>query len=116
VGVKSYRWRLEAMLEDIALIKNYTGSLEYEDFSGDPMRMDATIRRLARLGESTKYLPNSVLLEHPNVPWEEMRSVRNFLVHDYFGISSHALWLTVTVELPRLERLLVRVLEDWKEA
>ena len=103
------------MLEDITLIGDYVGGLEYEDFSSDSLRMDATVRRLARLGESTKYLPNLVLLEHPNVPWEEMRSVRNFLVHDYFGISSHSLWLTVTEELPRLERLLERVLEGWKE-
>ncbi len=115
MGVKSYRWRLEEMLEDIALIWDYTAGLEYEDFSSDSMRMDATVRRLARLGEATKYLPNTVLLEHAGVPWEEMRSVRNFLVHDYFGISSHALWLTVTVELPRLERLLSKVLEEWKE-
>jgi len=115
VGAKSYRWRLEGMLEDVALIKDYVGGLEYEDFSSDTMRIDATVRRLARLGESTKYLPNATLLEHSSVPWEEMRSVRNFLVHDYFGISSHALWLTATVELPRLERLLLRVLEDWRE-
>ncbi len=115
MGVKSYRWRLEEMLEDVALIFDYIRGLEYQEFSSDSMRMDATVRRLARLGESTKYLPNLVLLEHSSVPWEEMRSVRNFLVHDYFGISSHSLWLTVTVELPRLERLLVKVLEGWKE-
>lgn len=115
MAVKTYRWRLEEMLEDIALIEDYVGGLEYEDFAEDSMRMDATVRRLARLGESTKYLPNAALLEHSSVPWEEMRSVRNFLVHDYFGISSYSLWLTVTVELPRLERLLIRALEGWKE-
>lgn len=111
---KHFRWRLEEMLDDLSAIEAYTPS-HFEILLEDSMRFDAIVRRLSKLGESTKYLPDWVLERYPDVPWNEMRSVRNFLVHDYFGIGFLSLWITLQEELPEIRDALARVLEDWKE-
>ena len=41
-----------------------------------------------------------------------MRAVRNVVVHEYFGIDTHALWQTATEDLPRLEEPLRRLLDE----
>jgi uncharacterized protein with HEPN domain len=38
----------------------------------------------------------------PDVPWAEMRAMRNLVVHEYFGVSDRILWDTVRANLPSL--------------
>ena len=37
-------------------------------------------------GEATRQLPEDFIAQFPNVPWRQMASLRNRLVHDYFGV------------------------------
>ena len=37
---------------------------------------------------------------HPQVPWTQMIGMRNRLAHEYDGIDTETVWLTVVRELP----------------
>lgn len=39
---------------------------------------------------------------HPNIPWRNMRGMRNRIAHGYFDINLTVVWSTVTVALPEL--------------
>jgi uncharacterized protein with HEPN domain len=52
-----------------------------------------------------------VVLAHPEIPWRDMRDMRNFVVHEYFGISDKIIWDTVQNNLPPLINLLKPLLE-----
>ncbi len=41
-----------------------------------------------------------------------MRDMRNFVVHEYFGISDKIIWDTVQNDLPPLIKLLTNMLES----
>jgi uncharacterized protein with HEPN domain len=41
-----------------------------------------------------------------------MRDMRNFIVHEYFGVNPDVLWGTVTDDLPTVVPLLSQMLED----
>ena len=62
--------------------------------------MDAVIRNLIIIGEASAHIPDEISLSHPEVPWNDMRAMRNFVVHEYFGVSDKILWDTVHTDLP----------------
>jgi uncharacterized protein with HEPN domain len=38
----------------------------------------------------------------PEVPWRDMRDMRNVVVHEYFGINRQIPWDTIQTNLPPL--------------
>ncbi|MFC4454963.1 HepT-like ribonuclease domain-containing protein [Deinococcus sonorensis] len=115
-GHKRWRWRVQALLNALAAIRHATRGLDEAQFAADPLVQDAVLMNLLRLGEGSKFVPQRLQDEHPEVPWNALRSIRNLIAHDYFGIDLALLWHTVTVDLPalrpRLEQLLARTGED----
>jgi uncharacterized protein with HEPN domain len=45
-------------------------------------------------------------LVHPEVPWRNIRSMRNRIAHGYFDIDLDIVWDTVQIALPELLRQL----------
>ena len=78
---------LEDILDAIRKIRNYTTGMTYEIFSGDSKTIDAVIRNLEVIGEAAAATPADFQNEHPGIPWEDMRAMRNVLIHEYFGVS-----------------------------
>jgi uncharacterized protein with HEPN domain len=49
--------------------------------------VDAVLRNLAVSGEAAAHVPDAVADAHPEAPWRDMADMRNFVVHEYFGVS-----------------------------
>lgn len=105
---RDWRFRVRDILAALAAIADYTHDISYEAFVVDPRTRDAVIRNLITMGESVRWIPDAILDAHPDVPWRAMRSVRNVVVHEYFGLDDAILWHTVRGDLPPL----VGALED----
>ena len=76
--------------------------MTYEDFMADRKTVDAVVRNLIIIGEAAIHIPEDICLSHQAVPWPDMRAMRNFVVHEYFGVSDRILWDTVKIDLPPL--------------
>ena len=74
--------------------------------------MDAVVRNLIVIGEAAVHVPEDICRKHPDVPWYEMRGMRNFVVHKYFRASDAVIWDTVHVDLPPLPALIKKILEE----
>lgn len=109
---RDWRFRVRDILGALEAIGQYTRAMTYDDFVADAKTMDAVIRNLTTLGESTRWIPDTVLDAHPAVPWRTMRGVRNVVVHQYFGIDTRILWATVENDLPPLVPQLEEVLRS----
>ena len=72
--------------------------------------MDAVIRNITVIGETASHVPPEISDRHPQVPWKEMRDIRNIVIHEYFGVGLNILWETVRNDLPLLVPLLKEVL------
>ena len=70
------------------------------------------MRNITVIGEAAAHVPQVVIDRHPEVPWADMRGMRNVVVHEYFAVSHAALWGTISDDLPGLVPLLERVLAD----
>ncbi len=49
---------------------------------------------------------------HPELPWIEMRGMRNKMIHDYFGVDVHVVWSTVKQDLPALKKQIEHILNE----
>lgn len=99
---RDWLFRISDILDAISAVEMYVKDMSYEDFITDRKTVDAVIRNLIIIGEAAFHIPEEILLNHPEVPWDEMRAMRNFVVHEYFGISDKILWDTVQGDLPPL--------------
>jgi len=82
-----------------------------ESFTGDERTVDAVLRHFGVIGEAANHLPESIQLENPSIPIDAMRAMRNFVIHEYFGVSKEILWKTLQEDLPPLLAPLRALLE-----
>jgi uncharacterized protein with HEPN domain len=85
--------------------------MKYEDFKVDRKTLDAVLRNLIVIGEAANHMPEEVISAHPDIPWRDMGDMRNFVVHEYFGVSERIILDTVQNDLPKLVPLLQALLE-----
>ncbi len=100
------------MLEAVEKIRRYTDGMTYDSFAADEKTIDAVVRNIIVIGEAARQVPEEIQVRHPDVPWMEMRGIRNVVIHEYFGVSRDILWRTVQEDLPRLMLSLKNMLGD----
>jgi uncharacterized protein with HEPN domain len=102
--------RVEDYLEHIASAiqraTRYVGnSGSLEALEEDEQAQDAIIRTIAVIGEAAnriqKVAPEFVT-SHPEIPWSQMRGIRNKVIHDYFDVAWDVVWNTVKEDFPPL--------------
>jgi uncharacterized protein with HEPN domain len=98
------------MLDAIGAIQEFTDGMDFRAFVSDRKTVDAVLRNMEILGEAAKYIPEEITLAHPEVPWKDMRDMRNMLIHAYFGVNPEILWDTIQVNLPPLVEPLKKLL------
>ena len=76
--------------------------MEFEDFQRDDKTIDAVIRNLIIIGEAARHIPDEISSKYPNIPWRIMGDMRNFAVHEYWGVEMRTIWKTIREDLPPL--------------
>ncbi len=99
---REWRFYVHDMVEFCEKVLSYTQGLEQEQFVGDTMRFDATVRNLELIGEAATHIPQAVRDAHPTVPWRMLIATRNQLIHGYLGLDNDILWSLVQTDVPVL--------------
>ena len=68
----------------------------------DYMRFNSVAMDMVQAQEAARKLSDEFLEEVPELPWHELRGLRNIIVHEYDEIDTDALYLSATVDVPRL--------------
>ena len=71
---------------------------------------DACIRQIEIMGEATKRISESFKEKHPEVPWIDMAGMRDKLIHDYIDVDIKIVYQTVSVDIPILLPIIVKIL------
>lgn len=69
----------------------------------DERTQSAVIHGLIVIGEIAARVSDDARDAHPEIPWHDIRGMRNRLAHDYLGIDVDVVWRTVSVDVPQLE-------------
>lgn len=96
--------RLEDILESIERVETSLEGLSYDEFERNHDKTDAAIRNLTVIGEAANHVPEEIQKKFPNISWARVVAMRNFVVHEYFGITLKVIWDTVIEALPTLKK------------
>ena len=107
---RDWKFRIQDILDAVYAIQKYTQGMEFETFIEDRRTVDAVVRNLIIIGEAAVHVSEDVCRKHPEVPWYDMRGMRNFVVHEYFRANDMVVWDTVQVDLSPLPALLNKII------
>ena len=98
-------WRLyaEDIIEACAKVRRYIAGMTYQAFVADERTRDAVIRNIEIIGEAAKGIPDAVAGGAPEIPWRNVRGVRDILAHGYFNASAEIVWATAATLMDPLE-------------
>lgn len=109
---RDWTLRVEDLLTAIRRIGDYTRGMDYKSFCADQKTIDAVIRNFSVIGEAARHIPPEIQDAHAEIPWREMRDMRNIVVHGYFQVDLSILWQTIRDDLDPLVVPLSNLLKD----
>lgn len=96
----------ERMLSAAGQAISYVEGMTKEDFLADRKTQDAVIMKLLVIGELAVQLLEAhaeFATRHPEIPWSQMKGMRNRMAHGYFELDMEIVWDTVQTAIPDLE-------------
>lgn len=109
---RRWRFRLSHIVEAVEKIQSYVAGMSLEEFLTDTRTSDAVLRNLEIVGEAARLVPEEVTTRHQQVPWAEMRALRNIVAHEYDRVDLRIIWEAVHHDLPPLVPLVQEVLSE----
>jgi uncharacterized protein with HEPN domain len=74
----------------------------------------ALVRLLEITGEAANRIPKEEQALHPQIPWPQIVSLRNRLIHGYDAVDLDIVWQIVTQDLPTLVLVLEEIISKMR--
>ena len=103
---------LADIIKSARMIQEYVSGASRQNFLGNNQLQDSVIRRFEIIGEAAGRVSQRLRDGSPDVPWSEMRGMRNRVIHRYDDIDMDIVWDTVEQDIPRLITQLERLVEE----
>lgn len=103
---------LKKMIEYINKALRYTKDCNFESFSSNEEKVDATIFAISQIGELVKNISKETMENYNNIEWVIIKNLRNKIVHDYEGINLNLIWDIITVDIIQLKSDLEKILKN----
>lgn len=100
---------LEQMQTAAELASAYVDGMDFDAFAGDTRTQQAVVLNLLVLGEIAAKMMDKApafVARHADVPWTNMKGMRNRIAHGYFELDLNVVWATVQSAVPALTRQL----------
>ena len=109
---RDYRLYLTDIFVAINKIQRYTQNFQDADsLRWNEITWDATIRELEIIGEATRVLIESNILE--NIKYRKIVDFRNIIAHGYFGLDEEEVFSVIREKLsPFEEELIILILQN----
>lgn len=91
---------LNDIIHHARLAQQFVRLVSAEEFETDLKTQFAVIRALEVIGEAARAVPVEIRERFPSVAWMQMNSLRNRLVHNYWGVDARIVFDTVEIDVP----------------
>ena len=81
---RDWQNRVRDVLDAIVEIREFTNEITFEQFQNDRKTTRAVLYSLAIIGEAVRTIPPELETAHPEIPWDDVRGMRNIVIHEYF--------------------------------
>jgi uncharacterized protein with HEPN domain len=84
----------------------------FEALSNSKTYKNATAMCILQIGELAGHLSDGFKSKHPEMPWREMKDMRNIAAHGYGNFDINKLWETITEDIPALRDYCNRIIQE----
>lgn len=67
---------------------------------------------IQQIGELAKHLSDAFIEDHVQIPWRQIKGMRDWFAHQYLKMDNAVVWEVATVDLPPLKAFIVALLES----
>jgi len=83
--------------------KFFTGLKNADEFNSNEMIFDAVLMNLITIGEAVSRINDELKVENDNVEWQKIKSLRNLIAHNYFGVDAEEIWEIINGDIAELK-------------
>ena len=109
----------DALLLDMLLAARqaheFTRDMTRQQFKNDERTQLAVQHTLLIIGEAGNRVSDERQHQHPEIPWREIRGLRNRIAHDYININLETVWDIVQDRIPELIIVLDQIVPPPRE-
>jgi len=105
-------WLMDMLLA-CQKVARYTDGMSFTQFTRDERTQDAVFRSLEIIGEAARNVSAVTQSQCRDVPWTQIISFRNRLIHGYFEINLEVVWQIATTDVEPLAQQLSEVV-SWR--
>jgi uncharacterized protein with HEPN domain len=109
VSPRDWHARIQDILTSSHNIQEFTTGLNFNSFLDDPKTIRAVAFELTTIGEAVRAIPQEIQDKYSEIPWGEIKGIRNVLIHEYFRLDEEILWKTVKDDIPALIEMLEKI-------
>ena len=70
---------------------------------------------LAQIGELSGRVSEDLQKQYPEIPWKQIKGMRNLIIHDYTGIDMRIVKDTVEHDIPQLKQRIEEILQNERD-
>jgi uncharacterized protein with HEPN domain len=94
------------ILQAARLALGFVSGKTSQEFCADVQCHFAAVRAVEVIGEAANRVSDTTRQQHPELPWRQMISMRNRLIHGYDELDLALVWDTIHNDIPPLIALL----------
>lgn len=107
---------IEDMVIAIENVMDFSRGYHSGIFESDHKTSSAILYNLQIVGEGASRATLKTRKAHPEINWRAMKAFRNYLAHEYFGISLPQVWKVIQNNLPGDHENLRKILLELEKA
>ena len=104
---------LLGIIESIEKIEEYVSPFNNADeFFVSKINFDATMMNFIVIGEMITKMSEEFIQKHSQIDWVKIKSFRNIIAHDYFGVDAEEVWQITKTHLVQFKKLVNKILHN----
>ena len=103
---------LEYVVSYCERVKELVEGVTKEDFDNNKNLREVICFNLLQIGELVSIFEDEFINKYNKIPWREIKSMRNVIVHRYGTINMERVWSTATEDIDPLEVYCKEILNE----
>ena len=108
-GKPASKERLEHILDCIGNIQSFVEGYSSDEFQADLKVYYACLYQFSVIGEAIANIDQQIL-DRYNYQWYQVKSFRNFIMHEYHAVDARVVWDTIQLILPDFRKQIDEIL------
>ena len=103
---------IQLIIEHCLTIESVVSTLDKQQFENDTILKNSVCFDVLQIGELAKSLSDDFISKYDQMPWKDIKGMRDWVVHGYHKIEISRVWKTATEDIKPLREYCELVLDE----